>query len=256
MNKKIFYVLLTLALIFPMVFSVSTASAASQIPRFFIKGVVKDVSVSVETKDFPANTDFIVMMGEYNTKGVNGIEVGQLNSGQGGAFAATFNIPEALKGRAQISIRMEGTGGWYSYNYFINDPYGTLPVVTPTPTETVTPAPTTTPAPTETPAPTATPKPVIKYPSFTITAVKANETVSIKGSNFPANTDFVVKMGKMWTAGIGGIEAAKFNSGAGGDFEATFPIPADLKDMVRISIRVDGTGGWYAYNWFWNNTTH
>jgi hypothetical protein len=254
MNKRLIGILFSLALLLPMIFSVNSVSAATKIPTFSIKEVVKDVSVSVETKDFPANTDFIVMMGEYNTKGVKGIQVATFNSGAGGAFAATFNIPEALKGRAIISIRMEGTGGWYSYNWFHNDPNGTWPVVTPAPTST--PAPTTTPAPTETPAPTTPPKPVVKYPSFTITAVKANETVSIKGINFPANTDFVVKMGKMWTMGIGGTEAAKFNSGEGGTFEATFPIPAGLKDMIRISIRMDGTGGWYAYNWFWNNTTN
>ena len=252
MNRKIIVILFALALIFPMVLSVDSAYAATKIPVFSIAEVVKDVSVKVETKDFPADTDFIVMMGEYNTKGVKGIEVATFNSGAGGAFAATFNIPDALKGRAIISIRMEGTGGWYSYNWFHNDPNGTWPV----PPATATPAPTTTPAPTATPEPTATPKPVIKYPSFSITAVKANESVSIKGINFPENTDFVVKMGKMWTAGIGGIEAATFNSGAGGELEATFAIPAGLKDMIRISIRMDGTGGWYAYNWFWNNSTN
>lgn len=253
MNKKFVIVSLLIALVVPMIFGVGSVSASFKTPVFFIKEVIKDVSVTVETKDFPANTNFVVRMGEYNTKGVNGIELAQFNSGAGGSFAATFVIPEALKGRAQISIRMEGTGGWYSYNYFFNDPDGTWPGATPKPTQTATPAPTGQPTATATPVPV---QPLVKYPSFTITAVKAGESVTIKGIDFPANTDFVVKMGKMWTMGINGINAGTFNTGAGGSFESTFTVPAELKDLVRISIRMDGTGGWYAYNWFWNNSTN
>lgn len=247
MKRKIVLFVLALAFILPMIFSVQNVSAQFKIPVFFIKEVTTDVSVSVETKDFPANVDFTVMMGEYNTRGVNGIEVGKLNSGAGGAFAATFNIPDQLKGRNTISIRMEGTGGWYSFNFFINNPSGSWPGVPSAPSTPSSPA---------TPAPSTTPKPVVVYPSFSITAVKANDTVTIKGINFPADTDFVVKMGKMWTMGLNGIDSATFNSGAGGSFEATYPIPAELKGLQRISIRMDGVGGWYAYNWFWNNSTN
>ena len=77
MKRKIVLFILTLSFILPMVFSVQNVSAQFKIPVFFIKGVNTDVSVSVETRDFPANVDFVVMMGEYNTRGVNGIEVGR-----------------------------------------------------------------------------------------------------------------------------------------------------------------------------------
>ena len=83
----------------------------------------------------------------------------------------------------------------------------------------------------------------MKYPYFNIVAVEKDKTVSVEGKNFPANTEFTVLMGKMWTMGIKGTEA-------------TFNIPAALAGYSRISIRLQAkTGGWYAYNWFWNNTT-
>ncbi len=54
--------------------------------------------------------------------------------------------------------------------------------------------------------------------------------------------------------GIKGIEVAKLNSATGGSFEATFDIPAELADDERVAIRLEGIGGYFAYNWFWNNT--
>ena len=95
-----------------------------------------------------------------------------------------------------------------------------------------------------------------KYPSFTIVSVEKDKTVSVEGENFPANTEFTVLMGKMWTMGINGTEAGTFNSGEGGKLAATFNIPADLVGLSQISIRLQAkTGGWYTYNWFWNSTT-
>jgi len=45
------------------------------------------------------------------------------------------------------------------------------------------------------------------------------------------------------------------NSGEGGTLEATFAIPAELAGEQRIAIRLQGEV-YYAYNWFWNNTTN
>ena len=87
-------------------------------------------------------------------------------------------------------------------------------------------------------------------------AVEKDNTVSVEGKTFPADTDFTVLMGEMWTMGINGTKAGTFNSGEGGDIAATFEIPSNLAGLIRISIRLQATtGGWYAYNWFWNSTT-
>jgi len=81
-----------------------------------------DESVTILTYDMPANKNFKVLMGEIGTQGVKGIEVATLNSAKGGSFLATFAIPEQLKGRAQIAIRLEGTDNPnYAYNWFWND---------------------------------------------------------------------------------------------------------------------------------------
>jgi len=81
-----------------------------------------------------------------------------------------------------------------------------------------------------------------------------DSTVTIKAYNFPPGLDFNVRMGLMWTQGIGGELVEVFNSGAGGNFEATYNIPAALYGQQRISVRVESPSGYYAYNWFWNNT--
>jgi len=209
---------------------------ASTYPTFSISAVEKDVSVTILTKDMPANKNFKVLMGEIGTKGIGGIEVATFNSGEGGAFTATFNIPAALKGRAQIAIRAQGTDNpYFAYNWFWNDASGTWPE----PTE---------------PDEQTPDCGCGNIPTFSIVSVVKGEDVTIHTYNFPKNVEFTVLMGKMWTRGIKGIEVAKLNSGDGGSFEATFDIPAELASDERVSIRLEGTGGYFAYNWFWNNT--
>ncbi len=231
-RQKALFIVLTLTLTLSLLLGVSKVQAATY-PTFTIKSVEKGVSVTIQTKDVPAGKNFKVLMGEIGTKAIDGIEVATFNSGDGGAFEATFNIPEELKTRAQIAIRFEGTDNdYYAYNWFWNDEAtGTWP----TP-----------------PAPPA-PAPA-KIPTISIKAVEAGKTVTIVTSDFPKAVEFTVLMGKMGTAGIGGIEVAKLDSGEGGSFEATLNIPEALKDDQRIAIRLNGVGGYYAYNWFWNNT--
>ena len=92
------------------------------------------------------------------------------------------------------------------------------------------------------------------YPTFAITAVARNNYVSVLTEYLPANQDFVVTMGYMGTAGIGGYIVKTINSGAGGQLTLTFNIPAALYNQHQISIRmVSIQTGYYAYNWFYNN---
>jgi len=91
------------------------------------------------------------------------------------------------------------------------------------------------------------------YPTFAITAVARNNYVSVLTEYLPANQDFVVTMGFMGTAGIGGYIVETINSGAGGQLALTFNIPAALYNQHQISIRmVSIQTGYYAYNWFYN----
>jgi len=95
-------------------------------------------------------------------------------------------------------------------------------------------------------------KSAIVIPTFKITAVDRNNTVTIKAQNFPANDNFKVTMGAYGTLGIGGFVVGTQNSGTG-NFTATYTIPASLAGSTKIAIRLQSpTSGYYSYNWFWN----
>lgn len=208
------------------------------IPTFKIDSVKADESVTITTNNFPANQTFTVMMGAMGTLGINGVAVGTIESGGGGTLTKTFNIPDGLKGSYQISIRAQTAHAnpYYAYNWFYNN----------------TAAPTTT-TPTTTPAPTAG---YTGVPTIHMCTVERDKSVMFRTTNFPANQTFTVRMGSMWTAGIGGTVAGTFDSGAGGSFEKTVNIPADLAGSYQIAIRMDTAQAspYYTYNWFYNNT--
>jgi hypothetical protein len=205
------------------------------IPTFFIQSVVRDASVNIKTANFPANDSFNVLMNYMGTRGVGGILVDTINTGAGGTLSMSFNIPVALQGQRQIAIRLESpTSGYFAYNWFWNNTTGGIP-----PTGV-------------TPVPPPLPPGVI--PTFSISSVVRDATVSIQTANFPANDDFVVTMNYMGTRGIGGVQVDSFNSGAGGSFAKTFNVPDFLKGQRQIAIRIySPTSGYFAYNWFWNN---
>ncbi len=230
-------VILTLMLLIPA--GVVAAPAADwpahsyKIPTFYIESVVADDEVTIVTRNFPAGDKFTVTMGLMGTRGIKGIVVTSQNSGKGGSFKATYKIPAALKGEYRIAIRLESpTSGYFAYNWFYNN--------------------------------TATGKPpgggkgagYGKIPIFFIESVVRDDEVTIKTHNFPANDEFKVTMGKMGTRGIGGIVVDTQDSGDGGSFTATYKIPNKLKGDYRIAIRLESaTSGYFAYNWFYNNTT-
>ena len=217
----------------------TTVKPGKVVPLFTIKNVDPGKTVTISTSNFPKNIDFTAMIGKADTKGIKGIEVGKFNSADGGAFEATFNVPEKLQDEGALSIRVEGTYGWFAYNWFPNKA-GTAAASTPAAT-----------SPAATPAKPA----VVKIPVIMITAVDAGKTVTLTGNDFPADKEFVVRMGQMWTRAINGIQTAKFTSDSSGAFEASFEIPEELAKNLMISIRMDSTDGYYSYNWFWNNST-
>lgn len=206
---------------------------AGTIPTFSILSVKKDVQVNIQTYNFPANDTFVVRMGEYGTLGIGGIKVGEVKSGAGGSFSKAFEIPAALQGSYRIAIRLESpTSGYFAYNWFYNNTAGSgsigsggIPGYS-------------------------------GYPTFFITAVTRNNSVTITAYNLPAHVDFEVRMGKIGTRAVGGYYVTTFNSGAGGTQAYTFSIPSQLYGVSQIAVRFENwTTGYYAYNWFWNNTT-
>lgn len=96
-----------------------------------------------------------------------------------------------------------------------------------------------------------------KIPTISIVNVKADETVTIRTHNFPANRSFNVLMGEFGTRAVKGKLVEVIDSGKGGSFEEIYKIPKKFHGDERIAIRLEANdgSGYYAYNWFYNNTS-
>jgi hypothetical protein len=207
----------------------TAAPASSTIPTFSIVSVVKNKSVTITTYNFPANDNFDVLEGPMHSKGVGGVKVASIASGAGGSFTATFPIAAEFKGAYQVAIRLQSnTGsGYFAYNWFYNNTSGS-----------------------------SSGGGNAGIPTFSITSVVKNKTVTITTYNFPAHDHFDVLMGYMHTQGINGYFVTNVSSGAGGTLTFTFTIPSQLHGQHQISIRLQSStgSGYFAYNWFYNNT--
>jgi len=96
------------------------------------------------------------------------------------------------------------------------------------------------------------------YPYFFITDVVKDTSVTIAPYNYPPNDTFVVRMNYYGTYGLGGVIVDTVTTDANGTLsKTTFDIPAGLAGQFQIAIRMDSsTSGYYAYNWFYNNSTN
>jgi hypothetical protein len=235
--KKAVSIFITLVALSLLVFPVSASNSISQYhPYFNILEVVKDLSVTIQVYNFPANDTLTVTMGEYGSYGVGGVVVGNTNSGSSGSFVATYSIPSTFAGREKIAIRLQSPASdYYAYNWFFNNPSS---------------------SPTTTAVPTTTPVPGYSgYPTFSIESITKDQSVTIKTSNLPANDTFNVTMGQYGSKGIGGVLVASTSSGAGGTQSLTYSIPSSLYGLSKIAIRMESpTSSYFAYNWFYNNT--
>ena len=234
-SPRFLILLLLLVAIAVFVGGASRARSAT-IPTFTITSVVTDQTVTVQTANFPANQNFVVTMGPFGGKGIGGIVVATTNSGVGGAFSATYNIPAQLKGSYQVAIRMQTSHAnpYYAYNWFYNNTTTGQPGTGGVPGYT-------------------------GIPTFDIVSVNKIETevdVTIQTTNFPPNQTFTVKMGPMGTRGVNGIVVGTLQSGVGGTLKATYAVPEALKAAYQIAIRAETAHAnpYFAYNWFYNNT--
>ena len=74
-------------------------------------------------------------------------------------------------------------------------------------------------------------------PAYTITSVTAGSEVTVQTKDFPANTDFVVRM-RDFDAGGNAFSVARFNSGAGGAFGLALPIPSEVAGAKTIEMTI------------------
>ena len=226
---RIFFVLMLLAVLGLAI--PGQVQAAS--PFIAIVSVKGGESVTVRATGLPAGRTFTARMDKGTTTAANGIVVGQTQSGADGAFDATYAIPASLKTELPIAIRIDSDGGFYAYNWFLNQ------------TKTASPAPTATSTPTSTSL-----KPYIQ-----VVAVEKNTRITVSATNFPANIDFKVRVGPYYTFGRYQQDMATISSGKGGSFLFNVNLPDIVKDVSLVTIRMDSVTGsqhLVAYNAFTN----
>lgn len=236
--KNIFAVATSFLLVFIMFTTTALAAESSEdtlysgYPTISIASVAQDSSVTFKANNLPQNDKFRVRMGEMGTRGVNGIIVDTFTTGGGGSKKMTSSIPTSLHGEHRIAIRIESTtgSGYYAFNWFYNNTTGK--------------------------GGSGGSSDYTGFPTFKIIDVEKDASVTIKIVNLPKEDEFRVRMGKMGTRGVNGINVASFETGDGGTQKHTFEIPEDLHGDYRIAIRIESkTGsGYHAYNWFYNNT--
>ncbi len=204
-------------------------------PAVKIVSVKSDTSVTIQATGLPAGVSFKVRMDVSGTAAVNGILVGETKSDSSGKFDGTYTIPAELKGKDTITIRIDGSGGWFAYNWFSNKTQGSSGgSSTPTPT----------------PAPTTS-----KNYYIEVVAVKESQEITVKATGFPANTDFKVRIGPYYTFSKNNETMMTVNSGKSGNFRFNVNLPDMLKHDDLATIRLDGPNKHHSYNAFKNHST-
>lgn len=212
--------------------------SANLVPSFEVVSVRADELVTIRTKDFPANTLFTIRMDRSGNNAVDGIVVGELNSGLGGAFEASFRIPAELRGMQTISVRLESASGYFAYNWFNNRTQGNqggIPVTG------------------DPGAPVSIPNVGSESgkPYLEVIAVKANTTITVEAHNLPLNVTFRVRVGPFATFAKEQVQVMTVNSGSTGAIRFNIALPTLVYAEETITVRMDG-GGRYAYNAFKN----
>lgn len=235
--KPLLRILFILALCLPLAWPGRAALAEEGVntPTFAIQSVTPGVSVTIQATNFPARTAYDVYMGPEATKAVDGKLAGSITSGPGGTFTATFRIPPELAHEYQIGLRLQAASApdIFVYNWFYNQGGLKQPNAS------------------GGAAPGGGAKPL---PSFAITAIKPDHSVTVTTYNFPANDRFEALMGYIGTRGVNGVSVVVIDTGKGGSQTYTFQIPPALYGQYAIAIRIQSISGsgYYAYNWFHN----
>ena len=107
---------------------------------------------------------------------------------------------------------------------------------------------------TATTAPTATSASAVK-PSISIVAVDKNRMVTIQTQDFPANQTFRIRVGPFVDFFRKYVEVGTISSGSGGSFKFNVTLPEAVRDVDRVTVRLDSSAGVYAFNVFTNSSS-
>ncbi len=175
---------------------------------FNVIAVKADESVTIRTKDFPMGTNFVARMDTIGNKATNGAIVGKFNSGGGGKIEMTFPIPENLRGRILLWLRLDSVDGYQASNWFFNE------------------------------TTVQAPNPNAK-PEMTFSDVKKGTSVTVEAKNLPPNTDFSVRVGPYYTFLKDYVFSDMVTTGSDGTVKFTLEIPKPAQNADYIMVRMD-----------------
>ncbi len=124
----------------PFVFPAATSTAVVTLkPKasITILGVEENTAVTVEADNFLPEQVIKIRIGPYATFSENNVEVGTINSGQGGPIKFAALLPAVVKDVEKVTIRLDGSAGEVAYTYFTNATSGTVPTFTTTVTSSI-----------------------------------------------------------------------------------------------------------------------
>ena len=278
-----------MAVLFAGVFSASAYQTSS--PSFSVSDVVVDESVTILARDFPADTEILVQMKEFDSQDPY-IDVAKFNSQDGGSFSVTFPIPAELYGVNKVELVLTDQQALVIPSFFeisvVEEPVDAPMVVTINPAPQATMVPPVAPVAEKQDNSVVLVNPIIQppvvqnraicdrclVPMFKIASVQRGKSVEVETLNFPLYTDFVVRMGyftdpktctpagcfipaEMKKGNIFiGYEVGTYSTGANASEKVSFDIPAAIQYLSPMYIRFDeacGGCGYYSFNYFWNN---
>ena len=200
--------------------------------RINILSVNANKSVTVEALNFPAHEDFKVRVGPYYTFARAYRVMDTINSGSGGNFQFTVNLPDNVAADDLVAIRLDSPSGYYVYNAFYNT---NKSASSSSPTAT----------------PVATQSPVVSGACQVISVSPANWSSFDPRFDFDAVWEVKNTSGKTWDANsvdikyLGGEKFYKKTS--------AYDLPKSVKSGNSIKIVVDmlapSQSGYYSTNW-------
>lgn len=211
--------------ILPTAVPATPTATSTEAPKAIITiiGIEKNTAITVQADHFPANQVFRIRVGPFDNFFKEYVEVGSINSGNGGTFKFTVLLPEKMKDVEKITVRLDSAAGVYAYNYFKNVTSGTIP-------------------------------PVVTPVTSSVCEVSISPALSsIVGRGYDFDAVWTVKnvSGKTWETGtldykyIRGTELQKF--------EKVYDLNQEVKSGEKVEIRVDMLAplsvGTYSTNW-------
>jgi hypothetical protein len=238
MVQKTFLRLALSLVLFAALFSgVVTPAAAAGAMTVAVDGVQPGSMVRLVFTNFPAKSQFAIMMGPAGSAGAGGPVVAHLYSADGGTVGAWFEVLDELRSAARIDVRVDNGAGLTLVTSFDNTSSYTAPSM-------------------PVPATPATVVGSVANRSMTVIHVQAGGLVIASVKNLPANTQFTVKVGVGGTGAFEGNVVGHLDNGKieGQDAIAYFEIPPNLAAEKTLDLRLEAPG--YLYLATFNNTTY